>query len=146
MQARFGTAGSLYGALGLFAVDLLLIAVFTDTKWALITCVVVAGAFIGINNTLTTQAVMQVSPVERPVASAAYGFVRFLGGGLAPFAAGKLVEAFDVHVPFFVGAAAVLAGVAVLASGHRILAAADAGMDEDGHRGRRARFPRRGGR
>ncbi|SSC24551.1 Tetracycline resistance protein TetA/multidrug resistance protein MdtG, partial [Klenkia terrae] len=133
LQARFGTARSLYGALGLFAVDLLLIAVFTDTKWALITCVVVAGAFIGINNTLTTQAVMQVSPVERPVASAAYGFVRFLGGGLAPFAAGKLVEAFDVHVPFYVGAVAVLAGVAVLATGHRILAAADAGMDEDGH-------------
>ena len=34
------------------------------------------------------QAVMLVSPVERPVASSAYGFVRFIGGGLAPFAAG----------------------------------------------------------
>ncbi len=28
---------------------------------------------------------MTVSPVERPVASSAYGFVRFIGGGLAPY-------------------------------------------------------------
>ena len=56
-----------------------------------------------MNNTLTTQAVMSVAPVERPVASAAYGFVRFIGGGLAPFAAGKLAEHTNVHVPFYIG-------------------------------------------
>ena len=64
---------------------------------------------------------MLVSPVERPVASAAYGFVRFIGGGLAPFAAGKLAEHFDLHVPFLVGAVAVVLAVAVLATGHRML-------------------------
>ena len=53
--------------------------------------VIVAGVFIGVNNTLTTQAVMIVAPVERPVASAAYGFVRFIGGGLAP-SRGQLAE------------------------------------------------------
>jgi len=31
--------------------------------------VITAGIFIGINNTRTTQSVMMVSPVERPVAS-----------------------------------------------------------------------------
>ena len=76
---------------------------------------------------------MLVSPVERPVASAAYGFVRFFGGGLAPFAAGKLAEHFGIHVPFAVGAVAVVAAVLVLSTGHRMLAAADAGLDEDGH-------------
>jgi MFS transporter, ACDE family, multidrug resistance protein len=131
LQARFGTARSLYLALGLFAVDLLVIAVFTDTHWVLVAAVIVSGAFIGINNTLTTQAVMLVAPVERPVASAAYSFVRFLGGGLAPFVAGKLVDAFDIHVPFYVGAVAVLAGVAVLSTGGRMLRAADA--DLGGH-------------
>jgi MFS transporter, ACDE family, multidrug resistance protein len=131
LQARFGTARSLYLALGLFAVDLLVIAVFTDTRWVLVAAVIVSGAFIGINNTLTTQAVMLVAPVERPVASAAYSFVRFLGGGLAPFVAGKLVDAFDIHVPFYVGAVAVLAGVAVLSTGGRMLRAADA--DLGGH-------------
>ena len=65
-----------------------------------IVATIVAGAFIGINNTLTTQAVMMVSPVERPVASAAYGFVRFIGGGLAPYVAGKIAEHYNIHVPF----------------------------------------------
>jgi MFS family permease len=35
LQARFGTAPSLYGALGFFAVLLLLIGLFTDVRWAL---------------------------------------------------------------------------------------------------------------
>jgi len=128
LQARFGTAPSLYGALGFFAVLLLLIGLFTDVRWALITCVIASGIVVGINNTLTTQAVMLVSPVERPVASAAYGFVRFIGGGLAPFAAGKLAEHFNLHVPFLVGAVAVAAGIGVLATGHRMLTRADADL------------------
>jgi MFS family permease len=132
LQARFGTAPSLYGALGLFAVLLLLIGLFTDTRWALITCVIASGVVVGINNTLTTQAVMLVSPVERPVASAAYGFVRFLGGGLAPYVAGKLAEHWNLHVPFVVGAVAVVVGIAVLSTGHRMLAAADVRLGSDG--------------
>jgi MFS family permease len=128
LQARFGTAPSLYGALGFFAVLLLLIGLFTDVRWALIVCVIASGIVVGINNTLTTQAVMLVSPVERPVASASYGFVRFIGGGLAPFAAGKLAEHFNLHVPFLVGAVAVAAGIGVLATGHRMLSRADADM------------------
>ncbi|MGY1771739.1 MFS transporter [Blastococcus sp. SYSU D00813] len=128
LQERFGTAPALYGALGLFAVLLLLIGLFTGTRWALFSCVVASGAVVGVNNTLTTQAVMLVAPVERPVASAAYGFVRFIGGGLAPYFAGEMVDAWDIHVPFVVGAVAVALGTAVLATGHRVLAAADAGL------------------
>jgi MFS transporter, ACDE family, multidrug resistance protein len=128
LQARFGTAPSLYGALGFFAVLLLLIGLFTDDRWALIVCVIASGVVVGINNTLTTQAVMLVSPVERPVASAAYGFVRFIGGGLAPFVAGKMVDHWNIHVPFVVGAVAVGIGIAVLATGHRMLSRADAEM------------------
>ena len=41
---------------------------------------------------------------ERPVASAVYRFVRFLTGGLAPFATGRLVERFNLHAPFELGA------------------------------------------
>ena len=100
---------------------------------ALIACVVVSGTVVGINNTLTTQAVMLVAPVERPVASASYGFVRFIGGGLAPFAAGKLAEHYDLHVPFLVGAVAVVIGIGVLTTGHRMLSRADADMAAGGH-------------
>jgi MFS family permease len=133
LQSRFGTAPSLYGALGFFAVLLLLIGLFTDNRLTLIVCVVASGIVVGINNTLTTQAVMLVSPVERPVASAAYGFVRFIGGGLAPFVAGKMVDHWNIHVPFVVGAVAVAAGILVLSTGHRMRAGADARMAGDAH-------------
>ena len=68
---------------------------------------------------------MLVAPVERPVASAAYGFIRFIGGGLAPWVAGVLAERFAVQVPFYLGAVAVMLAVGVLATGHTILARAD---------------------
>lgn len=133
LQARFGTARSLYGALVGFAVVLAFIAAFPEQRTVLVVAVIVSGIFIGINNTLTTQAVMMISPVERPVASAAYGFVRFIGGGLAPFAAGKLVEFTNLHVPFALAVATALAAIVVLSRNHHALELADAGMDEDGH-------------
>jgi nucleotide-binding universal stress UspA family protein len=68
---------------------------------------------------------MLVAPVEKPVASASYGFVRFIGGGLAPYFAGRLAAAFNVHVPFYLGAAAVLAAIVVLATGHSLLTNAE---------------------
>ncbi|GAA2314508.1 MFS transporter [Streptomyces violaceusniger] len=125
LQARLGIARSLYLNLALFALDILVIGLFTDSKTTLIVAVIVAGAFIGINNTITTQAVMTVAPVERPVASASYGFVRFIGGGLAPYAAGKIAEHSGVHLPFYIGAAAVALGIGVLATGHSLLAEAE---------------------
>ena len=125
LQCRFGTAPTLYVNLFLFAVVLAVIAAFTDSKATLVVAVIVAGAMIGVNNTLTTQAVMLVSPVERPVASAAYGFVRFIGGGLAPFAAGILAEQFNVHLPFWIASGALLLAIGVLATGHQLLARAD---------------------
>jgi MFS family permease len=114
LQARFGIARTLYLNLFLFALVVLVIAIWTTTPAVLITAVIVAGVFIGVNNTVTTQAVMTIAPVERPVAAAAYGFVRFIGGGLAPFAASKLVEVTNVHVPFYVGVGALLLGIAIL--------------------------------
>jgi MFS family permease len=125
LQARFGIARTLYLNLFLFALVVLAIAIWTTTPAVLITMVIVAGIFIGVNNTVTTQAVMTISPVERPVASAAYGFVRFIGGGLAPFAAGKLVEAYNVHVPFYIGAGALILGIVILRTARNELAEAE---------------------
>ncbi|MEV4068618.1 MFS transporter [Nonomuraea fuscirosea] len=137
LQRRLGLARTLYGNLALFAVVIFVIAVFVDNRPVLIAAVIVAGVFIGVNNTLTTQAVMMVAPVERPVASAAYGFVRFIGGGLAPFAAGQLAEHFNVHVPFVIGACAILVGIAILATGHRDLVRAESNQAQlDAHAGR----------
>ena len=125
LQARFGIAPSLYVNLTLFAADIAVIALFTNNQAVLIAAVVATGIFIGINNTITTQAVMTVSPAERSVASSAYGFVRFIGGGLAPYFAGRMAQRWGVHVPFYVGAASVLVAIAVLSTGHRLLRAAE---------------------
>ncbi|MGH1564116.1 MFS transporter [Mumia sp. DW29H23] len=130
LQARFGIARTLYANLAVFGVLVLLIGLFVEQRTVLIVAVIATGVVIGVNNTVTTQAVMTISPVERPIASAAYGFVRFIGGGLAPFFAGKLVERFDMHVPFYVAAVVVVIGIGILATAHQALNAAEAAQAE----------------
>ena len=127
LKRRFGTSKTLYVNFVLMAVDLALIGIFPGDPVVVIVAVIIAGAFIGVNNTLVTTAVMSIAPVERPVASATYGFVRFIGGGLAPWVAGILVTAFNPHVPFLLGAGTLLAAAVVLATVHKALAAADRG-------------------
>ena len=130
LQAAFGTARVLYVNMLALGIVMAVIAAGVHTPTVVIVAVIVSGAFIGINNTLTTQAVMLVSPVERSVASSAYGFVRFIGGGLAPFVAGKLADATNLSVPFYLGGVAFLLAIFVLASGHRLVTAAEAGLAE----------------
>lgn len=131
LQRRFGTAVVLYVNLACLAVVMAVIALALHNPIMVIVAVIVSGAFIGINNTLTTQAVMLVAPVERSVASSAYGFVRFIGGGLAPFVAGKIAEATNQSMAFFVGAIAFLIAIPVLASGHRLVSDAERAGDTE---------------
>jgi MFS family permease len=118
------------GALLGFAAILAAMAIGTEHKPVLVVGVILAGAFLGINNTLITETVMKVSPVERGVASAAYSFVRFGGGAVAPWLAGKLGER-SVHVPFWVGSGAVVLGVFVLLTARREISAVDAAHTHD---------------
>jgi predicted MFS family arabinose efflux permease len=115
LQHRFGTVPTLLVNLLAMTATLVVMAVGTENKAVLATCVVVSGLFIGINNTLITETVMKAAPVERGVASAAYSFVRFSGAALAPWLAGVLGEQINVHVPYWVGAGAVLLAAGVLA-------------------------------
>jgi MFS family permease len=105
-------------------------AIGTDSKAVLATCVVVAGLFIGINNTLITETVMKAAPIERGIASAAYSFLRFGGAAVAPWLAGVLGEQVSVHLPYWVGAGAVLAGAALLFAARGHLSGIDAPEDE----------------
>ncbi len=125
LQHRFGTIPATCLALTGFAVLLAVMAVWTDHKPVLVVCVVVAGLFLGVNNTLVTEVVMKAAPVERGVASAAYSFVRFGGGAIAPYLAGKLGENYSIHLPFWVGAGAVVVALAILGSGRRVFAHID---------------------
>jgi len=131
LQARFGTPRVLYVNLALLSADLVVIAAFTSSKTTLVVAVIAAGAFVGLNNTLTTQAVMLVAPVEKPVASASYGFVRFIGGGLAPYCASRLAADFNVHLPFYLGAGVVAAAIVILATGHSLVSRAEHGSEEE---------------
>ncbi|WP_330455715.1 MFS transporter [Streptomyces sp. NBC_00820] len=130
LQARFGTAPVLYANLVGLSIVMAVIAAGADDPTVVIVAVVLSGAFIGVNNTLTTQAVMLVAPVERPVASSSYGFLRFIGGGLAPYVAGKLADSGGLSVPFYLGAGTFLLAVPVLAGGHHLLRQAEQRADE----------------
>ncbi len=125
LQARLGIARTMYLNLTIFALITIGIAVWTLNKPALIALVIASGIVCGVNNTVTTQAVMTVSPVERPVASAAYSFVRFIGGGLAPYVAGRLVVDVNIHFPFYLGAVAIVVGMIILSTGHKLLGEAE---------------------
>ena len=138
LKRRFGAVTSIMAVLLLFAADLAVMAVFTDSKAALVAGVVVAGVFLGINNTLVTEAVMVVSPVERGTASAAYSFVRFGGGAVAPWLAGKLGETYSPHVPFWMGATATTLAVCVLAGGRRWLSRVEVAAPATTHDTRQA--------
>jgi predicted MFS family arabinose efflux permease len=123
LQRRFGDVPTVLLSLTLFGLDLVMMALYTDNKAALVFGVVIAGAFLGINNTVITETVMGAAPVERPVASAAYSFVRFSGGAVAPYAAGGLGENVSIHAPFWMGAVAVFIGMAILVVGRRFVEA-----------------------
>jgi ACDE family multidrug resistance protein len=121
LQARIGTVAAIVLALAGFASILTLMALFTGSRPVLAGGVILAGFFLGIINTLVTETVMKAAPVERGTAAAAYSFVRFGGGAVAPWLAGVLGERVSPHLPFAVGAGAVLGAAVLLTAGRRLL-------------------------
>ncbi|PYI52489.1 MFS transporter [Paenibacillus flagellatus] len=128
LQKRFGSVASILVVLSAFAVILLAMGIGAYTPAIVVGCVVLSGMFLGINNTLITTAVMESAPVERSVASAAYSFVRFMGGAVSPWLAGKLAEWFSPRVPFVFGAVMVLLGVLFLAARRSHLSGIDSAI------------------
>ena len=128
LERRFGTVRPLFGVL--IALTLLLVAMAVLPRAGVVAAVIASGAVLGINNTLVTQAAMTVSPAERPVASAGYNFVRWIGGAAAPWLAGQLAVHVGVRVPFEVGAGAVVLGLVVLGVGRPHLAGLPRGSRE----------------
>ncbi|CAM3548318.1 MFS transporter [Paenibacillus lupini] len=130
LQKRSGTIKSMCIQLTLFACTLFAMGYWTTEKAVVISMVILAGAFLGNNNTLITTAVMNAAPVERPTASAAYSFLRFIGGALAPYYAVKFAEWFDFHAPFYIGGGFVMLAVILIAVNHKHLKHVD---DVEGH-------------
>jgi MFS transporter, ACDE family, multidrug resistance protein len=133
LQSRFSTQGILYVVLFLFALVLAAIGLTASVhapslpvlgmdlspRTLLIALIIIAGGLMGINTTLITTAVMHAAPVERGIASAAYSFVRFVGGAIAPWLAGKLAESFNPSVSFYAAGLAILFAILTLFTGRR---------------------------
>ncbi len=115
LERRFGLVTVLAGGLAGVSIDLLLGGVFVDSQLALILVVVASGALLGVVNTVITEGVMATAVVERPIASSAYSFVRFTGGAIAPYVAGKLGEHVSTGAPMYLGAGMVALSVVALA-------------------------------
>ncbi len=122
LQERYGSVPTLFAMLLLLAADLAAMGFGVSSQVTLVLAIVMAGAILGIINTVLTASVMDVAPVERAVASSAYSFVRFVGGAVAPWLAGKLAEWYSPHVPFYAGALAVLFSMLALYAGKKQLA------------------------
>jgi ACDE family multidrug resistance protein len=122
LQRKYGSIPTLNMMLFLLAIVLAVMGFGVESQTTLVVAIVIAGAILGIINTVLTTAVMDVAPVERAVASSAYSFVRFSGGAIAPWLAGKLAEWYSPHVPFYAGAVAVIVSILVLAVGKKVLA------------------------
>ncbi|MFH5879011.1 MFS transporter [Arthrobacter sp. NA-172] len=122
LQRRFGTTNVLVGTLGALMLDLAGLGLAAGhSVTAVVVLVIVAGALLGINNTLYTELAMEVSDSPRPVASSGYNFVRWMGGALAPFVAAQLGEHFGPQVPFFAAALALAVAILVAVGGRRFL-------------------------
>ncbi|MEV4002012.1 MFS transporter [Actinomadura sp. NPDC049753] len=119
LQRRIGTVRVMHLALALLIVFQLGLAFLGHG--GIIVCTVLSGIPIGLNNTAFTEAAMEVSDSPRPVASAGYNFVRWMGGALAPYIATKLAEEVDASLPYLVGAACCAVAIGILAVRRRHL-------------------------
>ena len=114
LQEKFGAIKSIYLMLVLFTVVLLVMGIWTSVVPVMAACIIFSGALFGNLNSLFSNAVMDTSPVEASTTSAAFSFLRLIGGAIAPFTAGILAEIFSPHVPFLVGSCFVLGSVILI--------------------------------
>jgi MFS transporter, ACDE family, multidrug resistance protein len=122
IQRRFGPTKSLMGTLLLLMLVLAGLAMAAGHSIpTIVVLVIISGALLGINNTLFTEMAMGVSDSPRPVASAGYNFVRWMGGALAPFLAAKIAEHSNASITFYVAALAVLISAVVIYGGRKFL-------------------------
>ncbi|WGL53539.1 MFS transporter [Nocardioides sp. BP30] len=131
LERRVGTIVSIVIALVGLAACIALMGVFSTGSttagmnggqpWGVVVCTILTGLFLGITNTVITTLVMGAAPVPRPVASAAYSFVRFFGGAIGAYVSGKVAE-HTFQGAFWLGAGIVAIALVVLLAFRRFVA------------------------
>ena len=112
MQRRLGSVRTMYTSLAFLIVCQVGIALSGHA--GIIVFTILTGIAIGVNNTVFTEAAMEVSDSPRAIASAGYNFVRWLGAALAPYIASKLGEEVNVSLPYYLGALCCVIAIVVL--------------------------------
>lgn len=121
LTRAFGLMPVLVTILTSFGVVLAALGFGVHNLTAVITLVIIAGVFIGVFNTVLTEAVMEATEMPRNVASSSYSGMRFLGGAVAPAVSGPLAASYGVGVPYWVGAVSLAVSLIVLFAGKRSL-------------------------
>lgn len=125
MMRRMSRSAIILTVLPLLAADLVVAGLTAEIASALVVCIIVGGLFLGIMNTVLTEAVMEATDLPRSVASSAYSAVRFVGGAVAPPIAALLWHAFNATVPYLFAATSVLIAALTVFLGRRVLARID---------------------
>lgn len=111
LEQKTNTLTTLLIGLGFFLVSLVVIGINADQPVLVAFGVIIAGFFQGLVNTLLTTVAMENKTIERNVASSAYSFIRFTGGAIAPFVAGKIAEKWSAHWTFYFAGLMILIGI-----------------------------------
>ncbi|GGE23722.1 multidrug resistance protein [Marinithermofilum abyssi] len=94
------------------AVVLILIAIIPIS--AVQTAVIILSGFVcGLNNTAFSSLTIDVSKAQRSIVSGAYNFIRWLGAGIAPVAAGFSSTIFPT-APYLIATVLIAVGAAIL--------------------------------
>jgi ACDE family multidrug resistance protein len=114
LTARLPLLPLLAAAFAMLAVDLLIIGLGIHDKGVMIVAIIASGLVLGIANAVLSNLLLGLSSADTSIAASGTNFVRFAGGAIAPFLAGKLSEHVNAAAPLYVGAAAVAVGVVLI--------------------------------
>jgi ACDE family multidrug resistance protein len=114
LSARFALLPILGTAFALLTVDLLVIGLGIHSHPVMIVAIIASGAVLGVANAMLSSLLMGLSTGDTSIAASGTNFVRFVGGAIAPFLAGKLAEHVSAASPLFVGSAAVGVGTVLI--------------------------------
>jgi ACDE family multidrug resistance protein len=116
LAAKLGERNATMVVLGLYVG--LLFAFVWGPKWLVVAAAIASGLASGCLNTLLTGMAMSVSNAPRPVASAGYNFLRWLGGAAAALLVGHVAGwAGTQRAPFAVAAVLGVAAIGLMAMG-----------------------------
>jgi ACDE family multidrug resistance protein len=113
LSRRFQATTVLAAVFALITVDLLVIGIGIHSQVVMIVAIIASGAFLGVGNATLSNLLLGVAVTDTAVASSATNFVRFVGGAIAPFLAGKLSK-HGIGLPLYVAAGAMAVGLVML--------------------------------